>query len=247
MIPSKLSKFQVNLHHFRAYDLPQLLIVEDTQHRLPSTCCSDFILWQCVIDEIIAKELQVSRCTSESTTKPRIVSHVEQNAIRYSAGYVIRKQLQKKKLDMETKECLERLLRDRDDETENDSSDKWLRTTDRGGLYHITDMAFELFTEIEIATYNQLSKKESSDTESLYKKACADPDVLSAWGECSIDIDSNDKQNSVLIDIVKEWVKMRGHSIASMQMEKHKKKKATTTQKKRSLRKELERQTAQQN
>lgn len=61
--------------------------------------------------------------------------------------------------------------------------------------------------------------------------AGVDPDILNIWGECVLDSDNN-----LLIEIAK----LRGHSIASMQMEKYKKEKATCTTKKRSLRKELQ-------
>lgn len=50
-------------------------------------------------------------------------------------------------------------------------------------------------------------------------------------------MDDNKEHISLLLDVIKEWVKLRGRSIASIEMEKHKKK--ATTKKKRSLRTEL--------
>ena len=94
----------------------------------------------------------------------------------------------------------------------------------RGGLYHVTDEAFEFFTEIELVTYNYLTKM---NIDSVKKTICDDPH---AWADCSIDIESSDKQNYILMEIIKEWVKL---TIASME-EEHKKTKAAST-KKRSL------------
>ena len=78
---------------------------------------------------------------------------------------------------------------------------------------------------------------------SLHEMACNNADVLRIWGVCAIDIDSTEKQLSILLEIVKVWTKSRGHSIASMEIEKYKKKKLAGTRKKKSLRKELQRQT----
>jgi hypothetical protein len=126
---------------------------------------------------------------------------VEENAIRYSAGFAVKKMLIKYELDIEAKECIAGLLIH--GEVQNvDTSSMWLTTTDRGGLVHITDLAFELFIEVEIVTYNHVTKM---DNESLYKKICNDADVLRIWEVCSIDIDNSDKKNTLLLDIVKIW------------------------------------------
>ena len=71
----------------------------------------------------------------------------------------------------------------------------------------------------------------SIEMAALLDKACNDIDVLRIWALCSIDIDKTDKQLTVLCDIVEEWTKIRGHSIASMELEKHKTKKSDSTKK----------------
>ena len=48
------------------------------------------------------------------------------------------------------------------------------------------------------------------------------------------------EKTTLLLDIIKEWVKIRGHSIADMAMEQHKKKKSEIA-KKKALRVELRR------
>ena len=53
-----------------------------------------------------------------------------------------------------------------------------------------------------------------------------------------LDIEETEK-TKLLLDILKEWVKIRGHSIADMAMEQHKKKREIA--KKKALRVELRR------
>ena len=65
-------------------------------------------------------------------------------------------------------------------------------------------------------------------------------EVLRVWTTC---VNDQDEQHTLLLDVIEEWITLRGHSMANMELEKYKKKKAVTTQKKRSLRKELHRQT----
>uniref|UniRef100_A0A1X7TFE9 Uncharacterized protein n=1 Tax=Amphimedon queenslandica TaxID=400682 RepID=A0A1X7TFE9_AMPQE len=136
------------------------------------------------------------------------------------------------------KECLYGLLKD-EGEDDPDSTENWIETTDRGGLHYITDLAFELFVEIEIFVYHQLSQSQQQTTHELTSSACRDPDILQVWGKCIIEYDDNETE-ILLNDIVKEWIKVRGHSMAIMEMEQHKRKKNETS-KKRSLRTELRR------
>lgn len=104
----------------------------------------------------------------------------------------------------------------------------------------MADTAYELFVEIELVTYHHLQSIGSKDFDitTVHDVACSDIDVLRIWAICAIDIETTDKQMSVLLDIVKEWTKLRGHSIASMELEKYKKTKSDLT-KKKSLRKDL--------
>lgn len=135
--------------------------------------------------------------------------------------------------------CLCALLKEEDGYDDTDTSEKQLNTTDCGGLYHITDSTFEFFMELELLSCNLLT---TTDIYNMQKSIIEDPNVSMAWADCgAIYFDDIDKQNSLLHEIVKMYTKMCGHSVASMEMEKFKKKKVDTT-KKRRLRKELRRQ-----
>ena len=155
-----------------------------------------------------------------------MLSHVEQNGIRHAAGSVIRKLETKYKGDKALMECLLCEV-----EYKQDSTEQWLETTDRGGLYYITDIAFDLFIEIEIFVYDcLLSQKERQN---LVESACSKSNILDAWSECmrSCTFGGIEKTALLLQEIIKKWIKIRGHSMTSMAMEQHKKEKSDTSKK----------------
>lgn len=242
LLPTKrLTTFQQRLHSFRAYELPKLL----TEHGklLPSGCLHDLILWQSLVNKVVEKELGHGVPKIAKKGNLRKLTQVEQNAIIYTAGSVIRKLLDKYKSDTEMTHCLNELIKEKDEVDEYDTSKVWLNISDRGGLYHITDVGTDLFMEIETFIYNHLVKKDVADVNSLCKMACEDLDILNIWAECVPEVHSVEKLTVLLFELIKEWTKLRGHSIADMEMEKYKKKKDSATKKKRSLRNELKRKT----
>lgn len=241
--PTNILKFHHHLHLFRVKDLPKILSEQDHHHLLPSTCCYDLIMWQCVVDHIVKMELlSLSKESQTRSVNYRRLSLVEENAIRYAAGFVIKKLLEKFQGDNEVTMCLNGMLKDGD--IIEHFSEVYLKKTDRGFLKHLTDTAYEFFVELEMVTYNYLQSislgAKDFDMKNLHSIVSNDVDVLRIWAICAIDIETTDKQLSVLLDITKEWTKLRGHSIASMELEKHKRKKSDTT-KKKSLRRELRR------
>jgi hypothetical protein len=247
LMPSKFNKFHQNLHGFRAYELPQWLAKLGDQ--LPKCCCEDYILWQNYLDKLIEKELSLTKSSSNTTTtstssKPRVPTHVEQNAIRYVGGSVIRKLNSKWRHDNVTKECLKEFLHDGGAEDHEDSTEEWLQITNRGGLYCINDIAFELFIEVEIFVYPILSSTNVTvNLDELYVSACRDSDILRVWNECTLVIDDTEKTNKLLYEIIQEWVKVRGHAIVDKEMENFKKQKADSI-KEKALRTNLKRKIA---
>ena len=84
--------------------------------------------WKIVKNEL-KRSLPITRC---SDTLCRSLTHVEQNAVWYTAGFVIWKLLERKSLEYEKRECLHGLVKDMC--SDEDSSEQWLRTTNRGGF-----------------------------------------------------------------------------------------------------------------
>ena len=67
--------------------------------------------------------------------------------------------------------------------------------------------------------------------EALQKSACSNPDILNVWSECTMGIDNLEKSTKLLQEVVNTWITIRGHSIANMAMEQHKKEKNDTNKK----------------
>ena len=148
LLPMNMPKFHQKLHQFRAYDLPIFIKEQEKNGKFHVDICNDMILWQCLLDKVLSNELSRSKCSAVRATKcHRVLSQVEQNAVRYTAGFVIRKLIEKNKFDAEKSDILKGFLKDKSSiDDSNDSSEQWLKTSDRGGLKLITDLAFELFT-----------------------------------------------------------------------------------------------------
>ena len=75
----------------------------------------------------------------------------EETIIRYAAGYVALKLLNKHERDMpEYVECLSTMSDAGDGSSLSEYTCKWTRLVNRGGLYEINDMCYSLFREIEL-------------------------------------------------------------------------------------------------
>ena len=90
--------------------------------------------------------------TAESSHGSDDLTHLEYNAIRYTAGYVPRplKKTVAKSHHLNEKDfllCLDDLSMCDDDDP--GSSADWIRAVDRGSLIHINNMTFELFLSLE--------------------------------------------------------------------------------------------------
>ena len=126
-----------------------------------------------------------------------MLNHVEQNAIWYAAGSVMQKLQKKWASDYVVQEFLYELLQLECDECQ-DSTEQWLEATDRGGLYYINDMAYELYIEVEILVYHHLTKGHPQHRNDLLSIACRDPDILSVWTTCTVDINDTEKTELLL-------------------------------------------------
>ena len=126
-------------------------------------------------------------------------------------------------------------------------SSEWTRLTDRGGLYHVQDIVYNLFVAIELLTDKELSAIFESKGKGLEKVKkerlswlCNDEDVQFLW--CMISptaIESEDVSQNLLREIAHLWVTTRGYSKARKIKEDYKRVKGKTVKGKHSLRKEL--------
>ena len=150
------------LFKFRAYSLPQLL----ETHSAKIGGITDILLWQCIVERLFKEQIdkRVS-CQAQVSLRTRLpTTDLETNAaVRYAAGFVVRKLFQKYSKKKSSKayefvDCLEGMRHTEMDDLEPalKKSKKWIETTDRGGLCHINNCAYRLFESIECACYPAL-------------------------------------------------------------------------------------------
>ena len=75
------------------------------------------MIWSCGSvswTKFLSNELSRSKCSAVRAIKcHRVLSQVEQNAVRYTAGFVIRKLIEKNKFDAEKSDILKGFLKDK--------------------------------------------------------------------------------------------------------------------------------------
>lgn len=155
---------------------------------------------------------------------------VEENAIYYTAGYVVKKLLHQYKTHSgEARENLVKaalsLLGDTQSNIETydtylDYVKVWTSTTDRGGLKHVSDDTFRFFKALELIAYELLIKE--TTREHAINEMVTNENVLFQWDLVMYDFNTS-VSNTLLWDIVTLWFTVRGFSIASKHFEEYKK------------------------
>ena len=177
----------------------------------------------------------------------REFSVIEENAIYYAAGFVIRKLL-KKYIQYANDKAMAfvgtLLILIGEDVGENVSDTStyleyikiWTNNTDRGGLRHVTDDTYRCFLVIESIVYNIL--KRGGLKEEVFSEVVSSENVRFHW-EVATTEEINDYTLELLHEVVNLWFTVRGFSIASRLLEEYKKATKTTIKGKKGLRKEL--------
>ena len=177
----------------------------------------------------------------------REFSVIEENAIYYAAGFVIRKLLKKYMQYANDKAMafvgtLLILIGEDVGENLSDTSTYleyikiWTNNTDRGGLRHVTDDTYRGFLVIESIVYNIL--KRGGLKEEVFSEVVSSENVQFHW-EVATTEEINDYTLELLHEVVNLWFTVRGFSIASRLLEEYKKATKTTIKGKKGLRKEL--------
>ena len=239
------------LFKFRAYTLPQLLETHSTK----IGGLTDMVLWQCIVERLFKEQIdkRVSSQQAQVSLRTRLTpTDLETNAVRYAAGFVVRKLLQKYSTKKSSKayefvDCLEGMKNTEMDDMEPSlrKSKRWIETTDRGGLCHINNCAYRLFESIECACYpllmDNFDNLAQHSVQAIALTTAEDTDVQHLWSTVAMDT-LDDKE--LLVEMIEEWVNMRGHSIRSKTLNDYKKlKREKKKSGKKALRKELKRAT----
>lgn len=208
------------------------------------------VFYQRLTDIVFRKVMQdhftYSDCSRTDEVAP--ISDQEGNALRYAAGYVCR-HLRKKiergshELKEELILCLMALVKDRNSE-EYGTNEEWTKMMDRGGLWHVKETTYALFLSIEEEIRNHLITLVTPAPESkceILKKVTNSDDVQFYWLITTADFEIDDKQTheTLLQMIVELYLTIRGFSYASIWMEKFKQSTKKSTQRSKSLRRDL--------
>ena len=132
------------------------------------------------------------------------------------------------------------LVKDKDSSYGN--SEEWTVKVNRGGLCRIKEATFNVFLAIEeelkecLHTLNGIPKKDE-----IIQRVTANDDVEFYWliATADFEIDEREVHQEILSKIVELYVTVRGFSFASAWLEKYKQKTKKSTQRSKSLRRDL--------
>ena len=206
--------------------------------KLPSVSPTP-ILFQHLTDFLFQKLLHDQFDIKSSSAA---ITHREANAIRYAAGYVcksLRKKIErsKHKYKEEMILCLTELSKDSDSSCGN--CEERTVKVNRGGLCHIKEATFNVFLAIEEELKECLhSLTETPKRDEIIQTFTANDDVEFYWLIATAHFDIDDDQE-LFNKIVELYVTVRGFSCASAWLEKYKQKTKESTQRSKSLRRNL--------
>ena len=222
--------------------------MQAVDHNLDTLVCQT--VNQKLFEEIIKGRFDVQPRKSSQAS----LTHDEECVVRYASGYipfVLMKKHEKNTSEASVAiiECLGSMAVNGDDSDFLQYTKNWLEKVNKGGLFEVNDLAYQLFKEIELniqdKLLNQLQPSSSSACTSQNTKAQMISSVLSNdnvqfyWSMLSIDIQDERTGQDLLREIVELWLTIRGYSIAHEWMELYKKRSSKTTKKSKPLRKTL--------
>ena len=156
-------------------------------------------------------------------------SVVEENAIYYAAGYVVRKVMKKyHEADNDMGAALVSTLHGMIGENASsiectasysDYVKMWTKKNDRGGLIHVSNDTFRFFCGIEKVTFELI--KNGSTKENVIGQVMGNESVIFSWEIITHELKES-WSNQLLREIVTQWFIIRGFSYSSMLLEKYK-------------------------
>ena len=204
-------------------------------------------IFEALVKEKLPAAVQVVPL-EEATSKPELLdslSSEDLNAIRYVAGYVLRKVIEKVDANEEVKKFLRSCIVEPGAPKEDLlGSDEWTSSCDRGGLIHVTDATFLLFLAMEDEAREHYKTSKMHQMVAGFKDTVAsaiaeNEEVVCQWKlMCSQHLQSKES-SFILGTIIKKWITIRGFSFASSVIELYKQQKFKTLQKSKALRKTI--------
>lgn len=201
-------------------------------------------LAEVLLENVIVQKL---RPHTEADSHYDKLSTDEEQAVRYSSGFIVRslkKKFARLVLSDSSKyiEVLDKMYALEDCTSDNGEdflqyTKEWLSQIDRGGLYKVTDETYLLFHWMELTTRKYLKGQKIEIDEALDEIICSE-NVMMCWSLiCGGDMEE-DESDKLLNKIAELWITVRGFSYAGNLFEQYKCAKKDSV-KKKSLRKTL--------
>ena len=199
----------------------------------------DNILVQMTIDRYCGSRIyhiEQAKSQPKEDIYRREFTSVELNTINYTAGYVIHKLLKKysKGTKVTIVNCLMEMVEggQLDLPSENESYHETVQLyqskVNRGGLVAVSENVMKFFCNIEHFAMDFGQKLiSSSEDKQPYDRSQAvtatmqDEDLLFDWACFTCQV-NNDDARSLLEEIINIWFDLRLHSVAAMEVERHK-------------------------
>ena len=199
-----------------------------------------------IFKELIKVEYAVNAeagCHQESPSRP--LTHEEQNALRYVAGYVIRKLRERLEVVSHPKknDMILLLMECAGDELDEDcGTEMWMNMIDRGGLWHINDQTYSIFVimEEEVRRFFALGSGSNKQVKPdvIRNNILQSNDLQFEW--CLIASEADEETATMVLQkIVDLYVTIRGFAFAKSCLEQYKQAQKKTVRRKRALRSEL--------
>ena len=199
-----------------------------------------------IFEELVRTALPIPH--NDSVTQAAPITYEDANVIRYAAGYVCRKihdKLQTSTLPNKSQltRCVMGLLEEEDEQTPSSASDYRVNEIDRGGLWHVQEGTYMLFSamEEEVREHFQMGcMRDITDgcKEKIMTAIKTNNEVLFHW--CMLTAESEDEHaQEVLSMLVNLWITVRGFSFASSWLEIYTRDKKRGLQRSKALRKEI--------
>ena len=204
------------------------------------------------VNQKMFEEILKSRFGVQPRKSPQCqasLSQDEECIVRYAAGYIplvlLKKHEKSQSLaSVSFVECLSSMAVNGEESSFLEYTRDWLVKINRGGLFEVNDLAYQLFKEIEINLQTKLKDHlvqpiPDKTKEDLLSTAISNENVQFYWSMISTDIQDEAAARDLLHEIAELWLTIRGFSVAREWMEMYKACTVKATKKSKPLRKSL--------
>ena len=197
---------------------------------------SNYYLSEHIYKAVVKDYFEVN---SSVSTNNKILNETDLLALRYAAGYIVRKLKVQYRASAVNEEEIARALTDLEEDQEYDEESKeWISSVDRGGLTYASEMLFNFLCALE-EEIGTVVVHRTTNIKCVMSMISENDDAQFIWSSLSsgwIEKISEELYKK----IVTLWVTIRGFSICSAWVEEYKKETKKSLQKSKGLRRRLQ-------